>query len=144
MSRIGPLIDAGKIKLVVRHYPLPNLHPLAIEAALFATWAQSEGKFWEFFDAAHQVQDKEDKEALFQAVAAAGLDRRYAETLLADKALRDPLVKLMQKDIDDATALLVEATPSWFVDYPNGQRQFAVGSGIQRLVADDMFQDAIR
>src|SRR5688500_10587368 len=111
MNRIGPLIEGGKIKLVVRHYPLPNLHPLAIEAALFATWAQSEGKFWEFFDAAHQVQDKEDKEALFRAVASAGLDRRYAETLLADKALRDPLVKLMQKDIDDATSLGVEATP---------------------------------
>jgi hypothetical protein len=50
----------------------------------------------------------------------------------------------MQKDIDDGTALGVEATPSWFVDYEDGQRQFAVGSGIQRLVGDPKFQSAIR
>lgn len=144
MNELGPLIEGGRIKVVVRHYPLPNLHPLAIEAALFALYAQKENKFWEFFNAAHQLQDKEDKEALLQAVAAVGLDRRYAETLLADKALREPLVKEMQKDIDDGTGLGVEATPSWFVDYPDGQRQFAVGSGIQRLVGDDKFQSAIR
>jgi uncharacterized membrane protein/uncharacterized protein (DUF2249 family) len=144
MSQLGSLIEGGKVKLVVRHYPLPNLHPLAVEAALFATWAQKEGKFWEFFDAAHQLQDKEDKQALLDAVEAVGLDRRFAETLLADKALRDPFVKEMQKDIDDGTALGVEATPSWYVDYPDGQRQFAVGSGIQRLVGDPVFQDAIR
>ena len=144
MVQLGPLIESGRIKLVVRHYPLPNLHPLAVEAALFATWAQKEGKFWEFFDAAHQLDDKEDKQALLGAVEAAGLDARYAETLLADKALRDHLVKEMQKDIDDGTALGVEATPSWYVDYPGGQRQFAVGSGIQRLVGDAKFQSAIR
>jgi protein-disulfide isomerase len=144
METLGPLIESGRIKLVVRHYPLPNLHPLAIEAALFAVYAQSEGKFWEFFEVAHTLQDKEDKEALLNAVTQAGLDRRYAETLLADKALRDPLVKQMQKDIDDGTKLGVEATPSWFVDYPDGQRQFAVGSGIQRLVGDSMFQEAIK
>lgn len=144
ISQLGPLIEAGRIKVVVRHYPLPNLHPLAIEAALFALWAQEKGKFWEFFNAAHQISEKEDKEQLLAAVKVAGLDVAEAEKLLADKLLRTPFVTAMQKDIDDGTALGVEATPSWFVDYPDGQRQFAVGSGIQRLVGDRMFQSAIR
>src|SRR5687768_12454435 len=72
MSKVGPLIEAGRIKLVVRHYPLPNLHPLAVEASLFALWAQKEGKFWEFFDTVHQLEDKEDKQALLKAVADVG------------------------------------------------------------------------
>ena len=144
MGELGSLIEGGKVKLVVRHYPLPNLHPLAIEAALFAEWAREEGKFWEFFDAVHQIDDNEDKALLFKAIESIGLDVRFAETLLADKALRTPYVDRMQKDIDDGTALGVEATPSWFVDYADGQRQFAVGSGIQRLVGDPKFQSAIR
>jgi protein-disulfide isomerase len=144
MQTLGPLIEAGKIKIVVRHYPLPNLHPLAIEAALFAVWAQEKGKFWEFFGAAHQIDDKEDKALLLAAVTAAGLDAKEAQTLLADKDLRTPYVQVMQKDIDDAGKLLVEATPSWIVDYPDGKRQFAVGSGIQKLIGDPKFQEAIR
>jgi protein-disulfide isomerase len=144
MNEIGREIDSGTVKVVVRHYPLPHLHPLAIEAALFAVYAQEKGKFWEFFKAAHRIADKEDKEKLFDAVKEAGLDVPFAQKLLADKAVRTPYVEAMQKDIDDATALGVEATPSWFVDYPDGKRQFAVGSGIQKLVGDDMFQEAIR
>ena len=144
LSQIGDEIEAGKVKLVVRHYPLPNLHPLAIQAALFAVWAQEKGKFWEFFDAAHQIDDKEDIELLYKAVEVAGLNPDEAKALLTDKALRTPYANAMQKDIDEGTALGVEATPSWFVDYPDGKREFAVGSGIQPLVGNTLFQSAIR
>jgi protein-disulfide isomerase len=144
MQSLGRLIESGRIKLIVRHYPLPDLHPLAIEAALFAIWAQEKGKFWEFFEAAHQIEDKENKALLLAAVQAAGLDPVEAQKLLDDKELRAPYVAEMQKDIDDAGKLRVEATPSWIVDYADGQRQFAVGSGIQKLIGDPKFQEAIK
>ncbi|MDQ2985117.1 MAG: thioredoxin domain-containing protein [Armatimonadota bacterium] len=144
MSQISDEIDAGKIKLIVRHYPLPNLHPLAVQAAMFAIWAQEEGKFWEFFNAAHRIEDPASEDELLEAIRAAGLDVKVAKELLANKGKRTPYVTALQKDIDDGTKLSVEATPSWIVDYSNGTREFSVGSGIQRLVANTPFQTAIR
>ena len=144
LSQISDEIEAGRVKLVIRHYPLPDLHPLAIQAALFAIWAQEKGKFWEFFDLVHQIDDKEDIELHYSAVEEAGLDAEAARKLLQDKELRTPYTEAMQKDIDEGTALGVEATPTWFVDYPDGTREFAVGSGIQPLVRNTKFQTALR
>lgn len=136
MNLVGPLIEAGKVKLVIRHYPLPELHPLAIKAAMFAIWAQEEGKFWEFMDAVHQISDNDDEPALLAAVKSVGLDPAQADAILKDPVRRQAL----QQDINDATALHVDATPTWVVDYPDGTRQFTIASGIQRLVADVHFK----
>lgn len=42
-------IDTGKVKLIFRHYPLPN-HPDAGKAAEAAECANDQGKFWEYHD----------------------------------------------------------------------------------------------
>ncbi len=136
MTEIGPLIEAGKVKLVIRHYPLPEAHPLAIKAAMFAIWAQEEGKFWEFMEAAHHINDNVDEAELLTAVQSVGLDPAKAEAILANESRRQAL----QKDIDDATKLHVDSTPTWIVDYPDGSRQFTIASGIQRLVDDVAFK----
>jgi len=136
MNEIGPLIEAGKVKLVIRHYPLPELHPLAIKAAMYAIWAQEEGKFWEFMDAAHHIQDNADEQALIAAVQSVGLDSSKTEAILKDDARR----RTLQLDIDDAAKLHVDSTPTWIVDYPDGSRQLTIASGIQRLVADVHFK----
>lgn len=62
----------GKVKLVVKHYPLP-FHPAALPAALYfeAIALQSPDKAWQFYDAvfanARQLIDGED---FLKAVAA--------------------------------------------------------------------------
>jgi protein-disulfide isomerase/uncharacterized membrane protein len=136
MQQVGPMIEAGKVKLVVRHYPLPDLHPLAVKAAMFAIWAQEEGKFWEFMDAVHQIQDSASEAALLSAVDSVGLEAAQAGAILEDTTRRQTL----QKDIDDAAKLHVDSTPTWVVDYPDGSRQMTIASGIQRLVADVHFK----
>jgi len=133
---IHSLIEAGKVKLVIRHYPLPELHPLAIQAAMYAIWAQEEGKFWEFMDAVHHIEDNSDNEALLNAVKSVGLDASKVEAVLKDEKRRQAL----QKDIDDGTKLHVESTPTWIVDYPDGSRQVTVASGIQGLVGAAQFK----
>lgn len=137
-------ITAGRVKIVVRHYPLPDVHPYAMHAAVIALWAQEQGKFEDFVREAHQIMDKTSEDELYAAVGRAGLDETEAKSLFTDKEKRTPYADALQKDIDDATALLVEATPSWIVDYPSGRRQFSVGSGIQRLVGSSTFQDELR
>src|SRR5713226_4127786 len=41
---------AGKVRLVFRDFPIPNLHPLAPKAHEAARCAAEQGKFWEYHD----------------------------------------------------------------------------------------------
>src|SRR4051795_4591020 len=47
---------AGKVRLVWRHFPLEEVHPHALHAALAAEAAGAQGKFWPMHDLllAHQ------------------------------------------------------------------------------------------
>lgn len=136
MKEIGPLVEAGKVKLVIRHYPLPESHPLAMKAAMFAIWAQEEGKFWEFMKAVHSISDNQDEKALMAAVKSVGLDPSKADDVLRDETRRH----VLQKDLDDAAKLHVESTPTWIVDYPDATRQITVASGIQKLINEAQFR----
>jgi protein-disulfide isomerase len=72
----------GKIKLVVKHYPLP-FHPVALPAALYfeGIAVQSPEKAWQFYDALfadpRQLSDGED--ALKKIAAELGVDMKKLE-----------------------------------------------------------------
>jgi protein-disulfide isomerase len=72
----------GKVKLVVKHYPLP-FHPAALPAALYfeGIAVQSPEKAWQFYDALfadpRQLSDGED--ALKKVAAELGVDMKKLE-----------------------------------------------------------------
>ena len=72
----------GKIKLVVKHYPLP-FHPAALPAALYfeGIAAQSPDKAWQFYDAlfANPRQLMEGEEYLKKVAAGVGADMQKLE-----------------------------------------------------------------
>ncbi len=49
-------IDTGKIAFYYRHFPLTNIHPLAVPAANASECANEQGKFWEYHDLLFQNQ----------------------------------------------------------------------------------------
>lgn len=72
----------GKIKLIVKHYPLP-FHPVALPAALYfeGIAAQSPDKAWQFYDAlfANPGQLNAGEDALKQVAAELGVDMQKLE-----------------------------------------------------------------
>jgi len=72
----------GKVKLIVKHYPLP-FHPVALPAALYfeGIAAQSPDKAWQFYDAlfANPGQLAAGEDALKQVAAELGVDMQKLE-----------------------------------------------------------------
>ncbi|MBO3083773.1 DsbA family protein [Cellulomonas fengjieae] len=70
------LVDTsdGQVRLVWRHFPLFEVHPYALSAALAAEAAGLHGKFWEMHDELLRHQDRLAEADLRAAAQALGLD----------------------------------------------------------------------
>ncbi len=107
---------AGRLSLVVRHFPLAQ-HKNARPAAYAAEAAGKQGKFWEMYDILFARQSDWSKESdakpLFLAYAQSlGLD---AARFAADAA--DPAaVARIEADISSGRASSVQGTPSFYVN----------------------------
>jgi protein-disulfide isomerase len=140
---VANLVDRelkGKVKLVIRQWPVVDQHPLAVTAAMLSEWAAEKGRFWEFVHQAHQIEDKNDLQQLLAAVKNAGLEPQEAAAILKDKELQLKYLETIQTDIGDGNKLGVASTPTWFAVYPNGEVETAVANGIEQLIRGKRFQ----
>jgi len=116
---------AGRVRLVYRHFPLEEVHPHALHAALAAEVAAAQGKFWPMHDLLFDNQ---------QHLKAPQL-RGYAERLELDMARYDAdmadtvYLQRVREDIDGAAKSGVRATPTFFLNGVIAD----VSGGMQRL-----------
>jgi len=116
---------AGRVRVVFRHFPLEEVHPHALHAALAAEAAAAQGKFWEMHDLLFENQ-------LHLRLAQL---RGYAERLELDmeryeSEMNDELyLQRVREEIDGGRHSGVRATPTFFV---NG-RLCDVSFGLQAL-----------
>jgi len=81
-GRAYPIIKSiqkklGKeLKFVFRNFPLAEIHPNAVHAALAAEAASAQGKFWEMHDIIFENQSRLDDASLFRYGEKIGLNRR--------------------------------------------------------------------
>jgi protein-disulfide isomerase len=101
-----------RVTFTFKHFPLTNIHDQALPAA-YASWAaQQQGKFWEYHDALFENQDRLGE----------GLYTEIAQTLNLDlgRFNRDrqseAAQKAIQADLDLATALSLQGTPTFLMN----------------------------
>lgn len=117
---------AGRIQVVFRHFPLEEVHPHALHAALAAEAAGAQGKFWPMHDLLFENQQHLKPQQL----------RGYAERLELDMARFDSemqqelYLQRIREETEDGKRSGVRATPTFFV---NGKIQ-DVSFGLQSLV----------
>ena len=122
-----PIIDQlskeldGKLKVVIRHYPLIQIHKNALSGARAAEAAGRQGKFWEMYDLLFTNQ-KEWSEAadpvksiLPSYAGNIGLDVEKFKTDMADTSLDDKI----NHDRETGNELKISGTPSFFL---NGEK----------------------
>ena len=105
---------AGKIRLVMKQFPLVSIHPQAMPAAKAAVAAGMQGRYWEMHDRLFSSPQL-DPDTLERYAREIGLD---VDRWKRDQA--DPKVAaIIQRDMDLATNVNVSGTPAFFV---NGRR----------------------
>jgi protein-disulfide isomerase len=116
---IPPIVEeyvkSGKVRIVYRDFAFLGVE--SMDAALASECANEQGKFWEYHDYLFAHQDGENKGAfsrmnLKQFATAVGLDTTQFNSCLDQNKYQAEV----QKDITDARALGVSATPTSFVN----------------------------
>jgi protein-disulfide isomerase len=113
-AALGELADElGSIRLVFRHLPLADRHPLAELAAEAAEAAGSQGKFWDMHDILYeqqrQVTDKQDLAVLAESLEL-DIERFRAEVLERRHRPR------VQGDLERAHHDGASGTPTFFIN----------------------------
>lgn len=109
----------GKLKLEYHHYPLIQIHPNAMGAALAAESAGDQGKYWEMHDLLYERQREwspnPNAEAMFlQYALQLGLDgNRFMQSMRSPEA-RDRVLA----DVTRGNSIVKEGTPTFLI---NGQ-----------------------
>lgn len=102
----------GKIRLVVRNYPIDAIHPNARTAARAAAAAHAQGKFFPFIELLYKNQQSLDEASLLRYAGMAGLN--VDQFKLDSNAERT--ADVIRRDIADANAVRVDGTPTIFVN----------------------------
>jgi protein-disulfide isomerase len=117
-----------KTRLVVRNYPLTQIHADAFRAALAANAAHAQGKFFEFTEILYLNQEALDAESLKKYAAEIGLNLRQFELdLQSEKNAAG-----VRRDLADGKSYGITGTPTVFV---NGVKV--------RAISADGFREAI-
>jgi len=101
----------GKIRFVVRDFPLTNIHKDAYNAALAAGAANAQGKFFEYTELLYQRQDALDADSLKKYAGELGLNvRQFEIDFNSEKTATE-----VRKDMADGEQYRIHSTPTIFV-----------------------------
>lgn len=101
-----------KVRFVFRNFPLAELHPYAVNAAVAAEVAGSEGKFWEMHDLLFENQPALNDYDLIEYAKKVGLDEARFQLEFEDERF----IAKVQKDYDSGLDNGVEGTPAFFIN----------------------------
>ncbi len=106
----------GRVRAVFRHYPLQEVHPHALNAALAAECAGGQGRFWEMHDLLFANQDHLKLPQLHSYAERLELDMTRFTAEMDDQVY----LQRIREHMAGANRSGVRATPTFFV---NGRLQ---------------------
>jgi protein-disulfide isomerase len=112
IERVERRLD-GAVRFAFRHFPLTEIHPHALAAALAAEAAALQDRFWEMSDVLYHRQAALEDDDLRRYAAELGLNLGRFDRDRAGNAVRDRV----RRDVESGTASgEVLGTPTLFID----------------------------
>jgi len=106
---------SDKLKFVFRNFPLRNIHPHAMAAAIAAEAAALQGKFWQMHDIVFENQTKLGQSSLLKYAKQIEID---IDKFTIDIA-RPELSEKIEVDFESGIRSGVNGTPTFFI---NGEK----------------------
>jgi protein-disulfide isomerase len=103
---------AGRVRFVFRHFPLEEVHPHALHAALAAEAAAGQGKFWPMHDLLFENQPHLKPHALRNYAERLELDLERFDADMADEIY----LQRVREHIEGGRRSGVRSTPTFFVN----------------------------
>lgn len=117
------------VRLVFRHLPIDERHPLAHDAARAVEAAAAQGRFWEMHDALFDLRGELERPRLVKAAKDLGLDvPRFEAELGSD--VHDARIA---RDVASAQASGVTGTPAFFAGAGQVEGAFDASSLVAAL-----------
>lgn len=114
-----------------RHLPIPEKHPMAMEAAEASEAAAAQDRFWEYHDALYANQPKLSPETLLAVAREHGLDAERIAAEIDSGAHRGRI----DRDLASAAASGATGTPTFFVDGERFYGAYDASSLVEALEA---------
>lgn len=144
-SIISEMIDSGRVRYIIKDFPLDSIHPEARAAAVAARCAGEQGAYWEMHDALFEGQQDwsglGDGAGTVFATLAEGLTLDSADfSACLESGRYDAII---QDNQDEGFALGVTGTPAFFIDgfpisgaQPYELFEYAIGLAEEGTLAD--------
>lgn len=111
-------VETGKVKLVFRDFPIQQIHPNAIPAAIASECADDQGEFWPYHDKVFETQKEWNK---LDQLGAVDKFKAYAVELGLDASEFDECLESAKHinevslDYQEGVKYGVSGTPAFFV-----------------------------
>ncbi len=102
----------NNLKFVFRNFPLSEVHPNAVNAAVASEAAALQNKFWEMHDHLFEHQDRLDDESLVRYATQLHLNVQQFETDFE----KPELIQKVDADFESGARSGVNGTPSFFIN----------------------------
>lgn len=106
-------VNTGKVRYVIRNFPLEHVHSLARKAAETVLCAGDQHKFWDLHDRLFSDQTKLAVPDIISRASAIGVEPTVLETCTNDSKYKD----VIDADLAEAQQLEVTGTPTFFIGY---------------------------
>jgi protein-disulfide isomerase len=102
-------VDSGRLRIVMREFPIQGLHPRAVAASAAALCAGAQGKYMAMHDLLFENQRALDEKNLLEYADEIGLDDSTYINCLADPATANTI----NASLSEGQALGISGTPSF-------------------------------
>jgi len=128
---IQELLDAlgERLCFVYRNFPLADIHPHALQAAIAVEAAATEGRFWEMHHQLFSHQEALDEASLIRHAVAVGLDPARFTTELQEGKHE----ARVRQDFRSGEASGVRSTPTFFLNGHRHREKFNLQALVQEI-----------
>lgn len=113
-------IETGKIKYVLRNFPLESIHPQALKAAAAALCANEQQKYWEMHHRLFANPAQVDMRYMPEHAAAVRMDGiKFSRCLESEK-----YVPQVRRELQEGQQIGVEGTPTFLIGKSGDPKKF--------------------